>query len=231
MTQKTIVLVEDDILIRENYADILEDEGYKVRSFRDRKSAYESISQDMPDLAILDIGLGRERQGGMVLCKQLRELSSSLPVIFLTSHDSDADRVTGMHCEIDDYIVKSASIDYLIVRIDMLFKRLKSLGERKEIQDAIIENGDLRLDTNACMAYWKGERLGITLTQYWMLQELTLRPGQAKSASKLMSVANIVVEPNTIAANIKNIRKHFKLIDPEFDKIKAEYGAGYRWIP
>ena len=63
-----------------------------------------------------------------------------------------------------------------------------------------------------------------------MVQELAKKPGQVKSPNELMSAASIVVEPNTIAAHIKLIRKKFKEIDPEFNRIKAEYAAGYRWL-
>ncbi|MFC1665582.1 winged helix-turn-helix domain-containing protein [Pseudomonadota bacterium] len=63
-----------------------------------------------------------------------------------------------------------------------------------------------------------------------MLKELAIRPGQIKSPSKLMSMTNIVVEDNTIAANIKTIQKHFRTIDADFQYIKTEYGVGYRWL-
>lgn len=228
--KKTIVLVEDDELILDNYSELLADEGYIVKGFSDRHVAYNEISCTMPDLAILDIGLGRERKGGILLCNQLRELSTTLPIIFLTSYESDEDRIEGIRCEVDDYIVKGESIDYLIVRVATLFRRMDKLTDRSRFHSRSHETGSLRLDLDACMAYWKGQRVSITLTQYWMLQELALRPGHTKSPSKLMSVANMVVEPNTIAANIKSIRKRFKEIDPVFDQIKAEYGVGYRWI-
>lgn len=227
---KSIVIVEDDDLIRENYAETLSDEGYSVSSFAGRQAAYEFMIDHLPDLAILDISLGRERDGGILLCLQLRQLSTSLPIIFLTSYDSENERIEGISCEVDDYITKNTSIDYLIVRIATLFKRISSTTNNLESDRNILQHGDLKLDLKSSVAYWKEQPLQITLTQYWMLQEIALRPGETKSPSKLMSAANMVVEPNTIAANIKSIRKSFKNIDPEFDQIKAEYGAGYRWV-
>jgi len=227
---KSIVLVEDDELILENYTELLQYEGYRVRAYADRISALEGMTSDPPDLAILDIGLGREREGGFLLCKQLRDTNRTLPIIFLTSYEADEERVAGMRCEVDDYIVKGESIDYLIVRIATLFRRLESLNDPANYHTQIFEQGDLSLDLEASMAYWKGEHVNITLSQYWMLKELALRPGHAKSLSKLMSVAHMVVEPNTIAANIKTIRKQFRKIDPDFNHIKAEYGLGYRWL-
>ena len=231
MNKKTkIVFVEDDELIRENYTDLLEDEGYSVQSFADRMTAYDAITNEQPDLAIIDIGLGRERDGGKLLVTQLREVNKSLPIIFLTSYDSDDDRIDGMRYEVDDYISKSESIDYLIVRIKTLLIRVSELLNNNREISTTIEHGDLLLDTEASLAYWKNELLDITLTQYWILKELAIRPGHTKSPSKLMEAANTVVETNTIAANIKSIRKAFRSIDPEFDCIKAVYAAGYRWV-
>ncbi len=227
---KSIALVEDDELIRENYTEILEDEGYRVSAYADRATALAGITTDLPDLAILDIGLGREREGGILLCEELRARSASLPIIFLTSYETEEERVAGMRCEVDDYIVKGESVDYLIVRIATLFRRLQNLKGSRGSDHQIVEQGDLRFDLETSVAFWQGKQVNITLSQYWMLKELALRPGHAKSASKLMSVANMVVEPNTISANIKTIRKRFREIDPDFDHIKAEYGAGYRWV-
>ena len=228
--KKHIVLVEDDELIRENYTDLLSDEGYRVTAFDDRSTAYQHIIIRQADLAIIDIGLGRERDGGIRLCQQIRQQEKKLPIIFLTSLDDDSDRIRGMQCEIDDYIVKGASIEYLIVRIATLLNRVDSLTDASSANESVVQQGNLQLDQQACMAFWLGERVEISLTQFWMLQELALRPGTTKSPSKLMSVANMVVEPNTIAANIKSIRKAFRDIDPGFEHIKAVYGHGYRWV-
>jgi two-component system, OmpR family, response regulator len=228
--QKHIILVEDDDLIRENYSDILEDEGYKVNAYADRESAFTAIQSVRPHLAIIDIALGRERDGGIRLCNKIRESDKNLPIIFLTSYASDSERIAGMKCEIDDYIIKTESIDYLIVRISTLLKRVEGFSQTNREIDVLFTQGELILDTETCIAFWKDAPLDINLTQYWVLKELAIRPGQAKSPSKLMEAANMVVEPNTISANIKSIRKSFKQIDPEFDCIRAVYGSGYRWV-
>jgi DNA-binding response OmpR family regulator len=80
------------------------------------------------------------------------------------------------------------------------------------------------------VAYWKGKLLSLTLTQYWILNELASHAGEIKDYSKLMWVANICVEPNTISAHIKTIRSSFRSEDEDFNCIKTERGAGYRWV-
>lgn len=226
---KRIVLVEDEDGIRENYAEMLSEEGFAVRAFADRASARAQLDQELPDLVILDIGLGDEYEGGIALYREIRELSSSVPIIFLTSHDSESDRIVGMGLDVDDYITKKTSIDYLIVRIQTLFRRIDEISAPGD-DDRRIRRGDLTLDTEARAAYWKDDRVDISLNQYLMLQELAIRPGHVKSVGKLMVVANLVVEPNTIVANIKTIRKKFRDIDPSFDRIVSVYGKGYRWV-
>lgn len=229
-TKRAITLVEDDDLIRENYSELLADEGYVVSAFSDRHSAYDSIVAAPPDLAILDIGLGRERDGGFELCWQLRQYSKTMPIIFLTSYDSDEARIRGFECDVDDYIVKGESIDFLIVRVATLFRRIEVLATPRHEPANTLERGDLLIDFDSNRVHWKAKNVKLTLTQYWILKELAMRPGKTKSISKLMSVANMVVEPNTMVSNIKTIRRRFKEIDSEFNCIKTEYSAGYRWL-
>ena len=86
-----IAIVEDDTDQRENYRDVLTAHGYEVRAYPDRPSAEIAFNRELPDLALLDIMLGEDMDGGFDLCMQLRNLSPTLPIIFLTARDSDAD--------------------------------------------------------------------------------------------------------------------------------------------
>ena len=79
---KTIVIVEDDKDIRENYIDLLTRQKYHVVGFADRPSAERAFNGQLPDMAILDIGLNDEPDGGFDLCRLLRSRSATLPIIF-----------------------------------------------------------------------------------------------------------------------------------------------------
>lgn len=230
MNSRRIMLVEDEESIRENYVEVLEEEGYEVGGFADRHGAMRFLLRSGIDLAILDIGLGDECDGGIVLYHDIRAWSSTVPIVFLTSHDDEADRVAGMALDIDDYISKRTSIDYLVVRIQTLFRRIDRISTVAPGRVRTIRRGELELDPDACVAYWRGARVGITVNQYRILQELAIRPGQVKSVGKLMAVAGLVVEPNTIVANIKTVRRKFREIDADFDRLVAVYGRGYRWL-
>ena len=101
---RRIALVEDDATIRQNYADALARAGYEVQAFADRPQAMRSLATRLPDLAIVDIGLGAEIDGGFALCRELRALSATLPIIFLSARDSDFDIVAGMLTAIQSFV-------------------------------------------------------------------------------------------------------------------------------
>src|SRR3546814_3488126 len=83
-----------DVCSSDIYTDALARYGYQVQAFADRASAQLSFSLQLPDLVIIDVGLGEEPEGGFDLCRELRARSSSLPILFLTARDSDLDVVS-----------------------------------------------------------------------------------------------------------------------------------------
>ena len=90
---RRIAIVEDEAAIRENYADVLRKQGYEVQTYANRKDAMAAFDIRLPNLAIIDIGLENEIDGGFTLCQALRSLSDTLPIIFLTARDNDFDTV------------------------------------------------------------------------------------------------------------------------------------------
>src|SRR5690554_8169161 len=78
--KKNIVLIEDEAGIRDNYRAAFERRGYRVSAYGDRPSAWQVLRQSLPDLAIIDVGLGDEPEGGFTLCQDLRALSATLPI-------------------------------------------------------------------------------------------------------------------------------------------------------
>ena len=129
--QKRIAIVEDDALIRQNYADALTRSGYEVAAFGSRIDAMSVLRTRLPDLAVLDIGLGDEADGGFTLCRELRALSATLPIIFLSARDSDIDIVSGLRLGADDYVTKDVSMPHLLARIAALFRRLRACTIRR----------------------------------------------------------------------------------------------------
>ncbi len=226
----TIALVEDDELLRANYGQALQREGYRVNSYCNRPEAEAAFAGKLPDMAILDVMLQEEKEGGFELCRQLRRLSPTIPIIFLTARDSDLDRVSGLRLGAWDYLTKNTTtLDFLPVRISSLFKMVESLQSAPGMQESVIESGELHIIEERKQIYWRNQLLNLTLTEYWLLLALARRPGHVKSHEQLMEAANIVVTNNAITAHIRRIREKLQEIDPEFNAIRTEYGMGYRW--
>ena len=227
---RRIVIVEDEPAIRANYADALKKQGYEVAAYADRESALAALRTRLPDLALIDIGLADEIDGGFALCRELRALSASLPIIFLSARDSDFDIVAGLRLGADDYLTKDVSLPHLTARIAALFRRSDLLAAPPAVED-VIERGSLRLDSKRLTAHWAGKRVDLTLTEFWMVHTLARHPGHVKDRDSLMRDANIVVDDSTITSHIKRIRRKFLTLDPAFDRIATVYGMGYRWNP
>ena len=240
-----ILFVEDDPLIRDNLSELLRDEGFCVHAFADAAAALAHCdAEPLPDVALLDISLGAERDAGFALCQALRQRSVLLPIVFFTSHDHDLDRISGLRLGADDYLTKDESLDYIVARLHALLQRHRALVraaqqasgagdcgsvERGAGGEALCR-GDLAIDLETYSASWKDMRLRLSLTQVWILRALVEHPGQTHTPRVLMRAARITVEPNTIVAHMKHIRDAFRAVDPAFDAIRTERGAGYRWV-
>ena len=92
---RRIAIVEDEPAIRANYAEALRKHGFEVAAYAARAEALTAMKTRLPDLALIDIGLGADVDGGFELCRELRAASSRLPIIFLSARDSDFDVVSG----------------------------------------------------------------------------------------------------------------------------------------
>src|SRR3954468_17754632 len=150
---KRIAIVEDDAAIRANYADALKKHGYEVSAYARRAEAMAAFRARLPDLAVIDIGLGDEPDGGFALCRELRAAAPALPIIFLTARDSDFDVVSGLRLGADDYLTKDASLPNLMARIGALFRRVEALAEAKPVEERIVR-GPLELDLKRFSAQW-----------------------------------------------------------------------------
>jgi two-component system, OmpR family, response regulator len=225
---RRIAIVEDDPAIRANYADAFRKHGYEVSAYAGRIEAMAALATRLPDLALLDIGLGDEPDGGFALCRELRALSPTLPILFLTARDSDFDAVSGLRMGADDYLTKDVSLPHLLARVSALFRRADLLAQPAQTED-ILERGKLKLDMKRFSVAWDGKAVELTLTEFWMVHALAKFPGHVKNREQLMAEAHVVVDDSTITSHIKRIRKKFTLNDPGFACIDSVYGMGYRW--
>lgn len=232
--QPLIAYVEDDEVIRANFADLFEGGGFRVLPLATYQEAVDQLVQASPDMAVIDIELGERAQGGLELCRMFREAYTDRPVILLTSHDQIELQTQGWELGADDYVTKGSSIHLILVRIKALLKRYQHMKAHYENGVSTEASGnshqDIQIDNQNLAVFWKGKRLELSLTQFWILKAIYDAQGQVVGHRSLQDAANIVVEANTIVAHIKNIRAQFKRYDPEFQYIRTERGQGYRWL-
>ncbi len=227
----TIALVDDEENIRETVGYALRREGYRVDAYADGLAAWEALRQQLTDVAVLDIMM--PRMDGLDLCRRLRGLSETLPIIFLTSRDEEFDRVLGLELGADDYLCKPFSMRELVARIKVLFRRLQlNRQPGAEADEEILEVGDLRLDLRRYTAHWRGRPVALTVTEFLILNALARRPGHVKTRQQLMEEGyphDAYVSDRTIDSHIKRLRRKFFDADPDFDGIETVYGLGYRY--
>lgn len=225
---RRIAIVEDEAAIRENYADVLRKQGYDVYTYANRKDAMKAFDIRLPNLAIIDIGLEDEIDGGFKLCQALRSLSDTIPIIFLTARDNDFDTVSGLRMGADDYLTKDISLPHLTARIAALFRRMDVIDQPPSPENQISRE-QLSLDIGRLTVQWQEQAIPLTVTEFWMVHALAKFPGHVKSRQVLMQESKIFVDGSTITSHIKRIRKKFMHVDEDFDCIETVYGMGYRW--
>ncbi len=229
-----IALVDDDRNILTSVTIALEAEGFRVRTYPDGQKAWEALSKNPADLAVLDIKM--PRMDGMELLRKLREVTD-MPVIFLTSKDEEIDQLLGLRMGADDYIGKPFSQRLLIERIRALLRRMEmNKREPEEVVaepgDEVMERGRLVLDPMRHRVTWAGKDVTLTVTEFLILKTLAQHPGHVKSRDQLMDAAysdDVYVDDRTIDSHIKRLRKKFRAVADDFDAIETLYGVGYRY--
>src|SRR5215510_3967458 len=176
--KKTIAIVEDERAIRDNYAAAFSREGYAVRGYPNRREAMTAFAARLPDLAVIDISLEDEPEGGFELCRELRGMSAELPIIFLTARDSELDAVSGLRLGADDFLTKDLSLSHLIARVTALFRRIDALTQPATRDQ--LARGALVIDSARLNASWQDRPLGLTLTEFWIVHALAKNPGHVK---------------------------------------------------
>jgi two-component system, OmpR family, response regulator ChvI len=228
----TIALVDDDRNILTSVSLALQAEGFATRVYADGAAGLKALLENPPDLAVVDIKM--PRMDGMEMLRRLRE-KSDLPVIFLTSKDTEIDEALGLAMGADDYIGKPFSQRLLIERIRAVLRRTASrrgLRDEDETPSEPIVRGKLEMDPARHRVRWGGRDVALTVTEFLILDALAQRPGFVKSRDQLMDVAyahDSYVDDRTIDSHIKRLRKKFRMVDQEFKAIETLYGVGYRF--
>lgn len=217
-----IMIVEDDQVIREELALLLENEGYAPIVGEDFSTILEQAGRECPDLVLLDVGLpGRD---GFSLCANLRK-SVKAPVIFVTSRSSSLDEVRALSLGGDDYITKPYSIPVLLARIKAVLRRSGATDGTD-----VLEAAGLCVSLTKGTVSVSGQTAELTRNELQILACLMAHAGQIVSRADLIETLwdnQIYIDDNTLSVNMTRLRG--KLADIGLpDAVKTRRGMGYQ---
>ena len=220
-----ILVVDDDLHIREVIRVALRKAGMTVHEAKDGHEALTRFADARPDLIILDIGM--PELDGLEVCREIRK-TSDVPILFLSARDDEIDRVLGLEIGGDDYVTKPFSPRELVARVNVILRRMtRSPGVT---ETAIISQGGLSMDPEQHRAEFAGTSLRLTAIEFGILRAFMTRPAVVFSREQIMNAAyqlNIQVSDRTIDSHIRNIRA--KLSAARCDNaIETIHGVGFK---
>lgn len=227
-----LLLIDDDDALLDMLAMAFEDEGYDVHCEADGQSGYEKLASVSPDVVISDINM--PRMDGFTLCRKLREEGNEVPLILLTSRDSEIDEALGLELGADDYVTKPFSTRVLTARVKALMRRQRARGGELEptAQAERVMCDGLELDPARIEVFYQGNEIQATLTEFRMLEVFARNPGIVYSRQQLLDRIrgdDSVVAERIIDTYVRRLRRKLEEIEPSFDRIETVVGAGYRW--
>ena len=227
-----IVVVEDDPAISEMLIYHLEGLGYDVIHFADGLSAKEYLMANECDLVLLDIML--PKYNGLDLCSELRQQQAQLPIMLLTSLDSEADRVVGLELGADDYLTKPFSLRECQARIKALLRR-SQLPAKKEKSEysASIQFKELDINEDARFVAVDGNKVELTAKEFDLLLYLAQNKKKVFSRNQLLdSIWGYSHEgyEHTINTHINRLRKKLKRSNGKPDFIQTVWAVGYKFL-
>ena len=215
-----ILLVEDEPAIAETVLYALRTEGFEAKHCLTGGEALRLARDESFDLAVLDVGL--PDIGGFALCRELRR-SRELPVIFLTAHDAEAERILGLEIGADDYVTKPFSPRELVARVRVVLRRGQGGSVAANVHG-------FEHDVEGHRIRYRGHLLDLTRYEYGLLAALLQRPGAVLSRAQLMDrVWGNALDSGdrTIDTHIKTLRAKLRVVGPDADPIRTHRGLGY----
>lgn len=219
---KKIMLIEDDLDVARELELSLRKWGFEVEIIDKFNDIVKKFIEKKPSLILMDVNL--PFYDGFYWCEKIRELSK-VPIIFLSSRDSNMDIIMGMNNGGDDYITKPFSVEVLISKINALLRRSYDYTT----SDSLIYYNDAVLDIEKCIFRYKDNEIELTKNEIKILSLLIKNKGKVVSREKIMmSLWNDdeFISDNTLTVNITRLRSRIRELGLD-DVIKTKKGIGY----
>ena len=221
-----ILIVEDEAAIADTLVYALQAEGFVTHWSSLGGEALTLLENGTFDLAILDVGL--PDISGFEVCKRLRRFSE-VPVIFLTTHSEEIDRVVGLEIGADDYVVKPFSPREVAARVKAILKRVAP----RETPAASVPS-TFQIDDAAFRIHYHGQALSLTRHEFRLLRTLLGQPRRVYSREQLLDALGVASEAGyerNIDSHIKSVRAKLRAIAPSEEQIQTHRGLGYSFEP
>lgn len=221
---KHILIVEDEKNIIELLKYNLENNNYTVDYATDGREGLELFTENKYDLILLDLMI--PKINGLDLCKKIRSVDSQIPIIMLTAKSTENDKVKGLNIGADDYITKPFSVNELLARINVLFRRSNNKDTKTK------QYGNLYFDFDNYIVYKNEEEVDLTLKEFDLLRLLIKNNGKPTSREEILEKVwgyEFIGETRTVDVHIRNIRSKIEADDKNPEYIKTVRGIGYRF--
>lgn len=217
-----ILIVEDDRKIANAIKKGLQQESFAVDVSYDGQDGFGQASTIEYDLIVLDRML--PKMDGMEICQRLRDEKNKTPILMLTAKDKVSDRVDGLNCGADDYLVKPFAFEELLARIRALLRR------PVDAKGSILKIGDLELDVVGLEVKRSGKRIALSVKEFALLEYMMRNKGRILTKDNIISHVwdyDADILPNTVEVFIGSLRSK---IDKRFNTklIKTVRGFGYK---
>ena len=223
--EQRILVVDDDVNVRDVVRRYLEHAGYKVELADNGEQALRTAEESEPDLVVLDLML--PGIGGLEVCRRLRQ-RSQVPVVMLTARGEEDDRIAGLQLGADDYVAKPFSPRELVLRVTSVLRRSNAepVAAREELVD-----GDLRMDVTARTASRSGIPLPLTSREFDLLEFLINHAGTAFTRAELLSRVWgwDFGDQSTVTVHVRRLREKVEPDPARPSRIATVWGVGYRY--
>lgn len=219
---KKIIIIEDDKFIREELQSFLSKYGYEVLAPVDFENIIDFVFKEKANLILLDINL--PIYDGYYICREIRK-RSEIPIIIVTSRDSDMDELMSMNIGADDFVTKPYNTQILLARISALLKRASG----NIVSNNILTYNDLLLNLSNASITYKEKEVELTKNEMKILSCLIENKGTIVSRETLMEYlwkSDFFVDDSTLSVNVTRLRKKIESIGIE-NAIETRRGLGY----
>jgi DNA-binding response OmpR family regulator len=226
---RTILLVDDDALMRRSLAFHLEQAGYQVHTAANAEDAISFVRNSPPDLVMLDIGLP-----GKDGLDALREIKAqhNLPVIFLTGRRRELDEVVGLELGADDYITKPFDVDVVLAHIKAVLRRTDN-NSQPEKMNQILVVGDLEVDPQAHTVTCAGRAIDLSPREFDLFSLLATQPEKVFSTEDILAQvwgAEFVGQPQVVYVHIRWLRQKLEADPDHPTRLLTVRGVGYKLV-